>query len=152
MTEHFDVLIVGAGISGIGSAWHLSQHCPDKSFAILEGRDAIGGTWDLFRYPGIRSDSDMYTLGYNFKPWLQNQVIANGGQIRNYIQEAAVEGGFQNKIQFGRKVASAIGSGISRFVPLLGASAVAAYAYYDTAQVGNTAFKFFSLQIEEGVD
>ncbi len=107
MPEHFDVLIVGAGISGIGSAWHLSQQCPDKSFAILEGRDAIGGTWDLFRYPGIRSDSDMYTLGYNFKPWLQNEVIANGGQICNYIEEAAVEGGFQNKIHFGRKVVSA---------------------------------------------
>ena len=107
MPEHFDVLIVGAGISGIGSAWHLSQLCPDKSFAILEGRDKIGGTWDLFRYPGIRSDSDMYTLGYNFKPWLQNQVIVNGGQIRNYIQEAAVEGGFQNKIRFGRNVINA---------------------------------------------
>ncbi|MDP9103289.1 MAG: FAD-dependent oxidoreductase, partial [Pseudomonadota bacterium] len=70
-TEHFDVLIVGAGISGIGSAYHLKRDCPDRSYAILEGRSAIGGTWDLFRYPGIRSDSDMYTLGYAFKPWTE---------------------------------------------------------------------------------
>jgi len=107
MSEHFDVLIVGAGLSGIGAAEHLRQKCPDKSFAILEGRDTIGGTWDLFRYPGVRSDSDMYTLGYSFKPWTENQVIADGGMIRNYIQEVARDGCFQNKIRFGSKVVSA---------------------------------------------
>ena len=107
MTEHFDVLIVGAGLSGIGAARHLSEQCPDKTFAILEGRDTIGGTWDLFRYPGIRSDSDMYTLGYNFKPWTEKQVIADGDRIRNYIQEVARDGGFQNKVRFGSKVVNA---------------------------------------------
>ncbi|TAK97717.1 MAG: NAD(P)/FAD-dependent oxidoreductase [Aquabacterium sp.] len=107
MSEHFDVLIVGAGLSGIGAAWHLTQQCPDKTFAILEGRDTIGGTWDLFRYPGIRSDSDMYTLGYNFKPWTEKQVIADGDRIRNYIQEVARDGGFQKKIRFGSKVVNA---------------------------------------------
>ena len=91
MAEHFDVLIVGAGLSGIGAARHLKAQCPGKTFAILEGRDTIGGTWDLFRYPGIRSDSDMYTLGYNFKPWTEKQVIADGHRIRNYIQETAQE-------------------------------------------------------------
>src|ERR1700709_2725792 len=78
MTEHFDVLIVGAGLSGIGAAYHLQTLCPNKSYAILEGRDAIGGTWDLFRYPGVRSDSDMYTLGYRFRPWTEAQAIADG--------------------------------------------------------------------------
>src|SRR5882672_181583 len=71
MAEHFDVLIVGAGLSGIGAGYHLQEKCPGKSYVILEGRDCIGGTWDLFRYPGIRSDSDMYTLGYSFKPWTE---------------------------------------------------------------------------------
>lgn len=107
MSEHFDVLIVGAGLSGIGAAHHLRQNCPDKSFAILEGRDTMGGTWDLFRYPGIRSDSDMYTLGYNFKPWTEKQVIADGDRIRNYIKEVARDGGFQQKIRFGHKVVNA---------------------------------------------
>ena len=107
MSEHLDVLIVGAGLSGIGAAWHLRQQCPDKSFAILEGRDTIGGTWDLFRYPGIRSDSDMYTLGYNFKPWTEPKVIADGDRIRNYIQEVARDGGIQKNIRFGHKVSAA---------------------------------------------
>lgn len=106
MSEHFDVLIVGAGLSGIGAARHLRDKCPGKRFAILEGRDTIGGTWDLFRYPGIRSDSDMYTLGYNFKPWTEPQVIADGQHIRNYIQETAREGDIDNKIRFGHKVVS----------------------------------------------
>src|SRR6185437_16470040 len=75
-TDHFDVIIVGAGLSGIAAGYHLQQKCPRKSFAILEGRDAIGGTWDLFRYPGIRSDSDMFTLGYSFKPWTEAKAIA----------------------------------------------------------------------------
>ncbi|MBU0916758.1 flavin-containing monooxygenase [Aquabacterium parvum] len=107
MAEHFDVLIVGAGLSGIGAARHLKTQCPGKTFAILEGRDTIGGTWDLFRYPGIRSDSDMYTLGYNFKPWTEKQVIADGHRIRHYIQETASENDIQRHIRFGSKVTSA---------------------------------------------
>ena len=83
-TEHFDVLIVGAGLSGIGAAWHLQKNCPGKSYAILEGRAASGGTWDLFRYPGVRSDSDMYTLGYRFRPWKDAKAIADGMDIRGY--------------------------------------------------------------------
>ena len=88
-TEYVDVLIVGAGLSGVGAAYHLQKHCPGRSFALLEGREAMGGTWDLFRYPGIRSDSDMYTLGYNFKPWTNAQAIADGPLIREYIHETA---------------------------------------------------------------
>ena len=107
MSEHLDVLIVGAGLSGIGAARHLQAQCPGKTFAILEGRATIGGTWDLFRYPGIRSDSDMYTLGYNFKPWTEKQVIADGDRIRNYIQETATENDLQRHIRFDSKVVSA---------------------------------------------
>jgi len=107
MSEHFDVLIVGAGLSGIGAARHLQNHCPDKTYAILEGRDTLGGTWDLFRYPGIRSDSDMYTLGYNFKPWTEKQVIADGHRIRNYIAETARENQIDRHIRFGSKVVKA---------------------------------------------
>lgn len=105
-TEHIDVLIVGAGLSGIGAAWHLQKDCPGKTYAIIEGREAIGGTWDLFRYPGIRSDSDMFTLGYNFKPWTESKVIADGDSIRNYIQETARESGIEKNIRFGHKVLS----------------------------------------------
>ena len=83
---HFDVLIVGAGLSGIAAAWHLQNACPDKRYAILEGRAAIGGTWDLFRYPGVRSDSDMSTLGYSFRPWRSDQAIDPGGAIRDYVR------------------------------------------------------------------
>jgi len=89
--KSFDVIIIGAGISGIGAAVHLQMHCPGKTFAVLEGRDAIGGTWDLFRYPGVRSDSDMHTLGYNFKPWKKPRAIADGPTILAYLQEAAEE-------------------------------------------------------------
>jgi monooxygenase len=102
--EHFDVLIVGAGLSGIGAGYHLQTKCPAKSFAILEGRDAIGGTWDLFRYPGIRSDSDMFTLGYSFKPWTEPKAIADGPRILNYVQETAAENGIDSKIRFGHRV------------------------------------------------
>lgn len=103
----FDVLIVGAGLSGIGAAVHLQKNCPGETYAILEGRDAIGGTWDLFRYPGVRSDSDMYTLGYRFKPWKAAKAIADGPSIRSYIVETAHEHGINQHIRFGHKVAAA---------------------------------------------
>ena len=103
-TEHFDVLIVGAGLSGIGAGHHLQEKCPSKSYAILEGRDCIGGTWDLFRYPGIRSDSDMYTLGYSFKPWTEPKAIADGPRILNYVRETAAENGIDKKIRFNHRV------------------------------------------------
>ena len=105
--EHLDVLIIGAGLSGIGAAYHLMKHCPGKRFAILEGREALGGTWDLFRYPGIRSDSDMFTLGYNFKPWTNPLAIADGPSIRSYIAETAEENGIQQHIRFQHKVLKA---------------------------------------------
>jgi monooxygenase len=98
--DHFDVIIVGAGLSGIGAAYHLQAKCSAKSYAILEGRDAIGGTWDLFRYPGIRSDSDMYTLGYVFKPWREAKAIADGPSIRKYVRETASENGIEKNIRF----------------------------------------------------
>lgn len=107
MTEHLDVVIVGAGISGISAAWHLQNRCPNKSYAILEGRDRLGGTWDLFKYPGIRSDSDMFTLGFRFKPWRSAQGIAQGPDIWNYINEAAVENGIDKKIRYRHRVVSA---------------------------------------------
>jgi monooxygenase len=105
--EHHDVIIVGAGLSGIGAAVHLQQHCPGKTFTLLEARSAIGGTWDLFRYPGVRSDSDMYTLGYVFKPWKNAQAIADGPAIRNYIAETAAEHGIDRHIRLQHRVVSA---------------------------------------------
>ena len=102
--EHFDVVIVGAGLSGIGAGYHLQQKCPSKSFVILEGRGCIGGTWDLFRYPGIRSDSDMFTLGYSFKPWTEPKAIADGPSILNYVRQTASENGIDKKIRFHHKV------------------------------------------------
>ncbi|NKZ13092.1 NAD(P)/FAD-dependent oxidoreductase [Mycolicibacterium septicum DSM 44393] len=106
MTEHFDVVIVGAGISGISTAWHLQDRCPTKSYVILERRENIGGTWDLFKYPGIRSDSDMFTLGFRFKPWESAKSIADGESIWNYINEAADENGIRNHIRTGHRVLS----------------------------------------------
>ena len=102
--EHFEVVIVGAGLSGVGAAHHLQRERPGKSYLILEGRQAIGGTWDLFRYPGIRSDSDMYTLGYAFKPWTEAKAIADGPSILKYIRDTAVDGGIDRHIRFGHWV------------------------------------------------
>jgi monooxygenase len=104
---HVDVLIVGAGLSGIGAARHLQMLCPGKTFAILEARDRMGGTWDLFRYPGVRSDSDMYTLGYSFKPWLDPKAIADGPAILAYIHETAAESGIDQFIHYGERVTAA---------------------------------------------
>jgi cation diffusion facilitator CzcD-associated flavoprotein CzcO len=105
--EHFDVLIVGAGLSGIGAAWHLQKKCPQKRYAILEGREASGGTWDLFRYPGVRSDSDMYTLGYRFRPWTDAKAIADGPAILKYIREVASDHGIDAKIRYEHRVVAA---------------------------------------------
>jgi cation diffusion facilitator CzcD-associated flavoprotein CzcO len=102
--SHFDVVIVGAGLSGIGAAVHLQQHCPGKTYAILESRPALGGTWDLYRYPGIRSDSDMHTLGFSFKPWLSPKAIAEGPAILEYVNETADEHGIRPHIRFGRRL------------------------------------------------
>ena len=102
--EHFDVLVVGAGISGIDAAYHLQTMCPDRSFVILEGRDHIGGTWDLFRYPGVRSDSDMHTLGFGFKPWTGAKAIADGPSIMDYLRETVEEYDVERHIRFGHLV------------------------------------------------
>ncbi|MFF5175742.1 flavin-containing monooxygenase [Micromonospora sp. NPDC000089] len=106
-SDHVDVLIVGAGLSGVGAAVHLRRNCPDKTYAVLEARGAIGGTWDLFRYPGIRSDSDMYTLGYSFKPWTNPKAIADGESIREYVRATAREYGVDEHIRFHHRVVRA---------------------------------------------
>jgi monooxygenase len=111
-TEYFDVVIVGAGLSGIGAAYHLQTKCPDKSYIILESRAAMGGTWDLFRYPGIRSDSDMHTLGYNFKPWQSANAIADGASILKYLQETAQENLIEQYIRYNHSVKKASWSSI----------------------------------------
>ncbi len=105
--EHFDVLVVGAGISGIDAAYHLQTMCPDRSFVILEGREDIGGTWDLFRYPGVRSDSDMHTLGFGFKPWTGAKAIADGPSIMDYLRETVEEYDIERHIRFGHLVSRA---------------------------------------------
>jgi monooxygenase len=106
-TEHFDVLVVGAGLSGVGAGRHLQVRCPGKTYAILEGRQAIGGTWDLFRYPGVRSDSDMFTLGYGFRPWSGAKAIADGPAILDYVRDTARHYGVDQKIRFDHKVTKA---------------------------------------------
>ncbi|NLS27144.1 FAD-containing monooxygenase EthA [Sphingomonas sp. S2M10] len=107
MREHFDVLVVGAGLSGIGAGYHLQTHCPGRTYAILEGRDRLGGTWDLFRYPGIRSDSDMYTLGFSFRPWTDAKAIADGNAILRYLEDTAHEFGIDRHIRYRHKVIGA---------------------------------------------
>ncbi|MGN9810093.1 flavin-containing monooxygenase [Micromonospora sp. BQ11] len=106
-TDHVDVLIVGAGLSGVGAACHLIRNCPEKTYAVLEARGTIGGTWDLFRYPGVRSDSDMFTLGYSFKPWTNPKAIADGDAIRSYVRETAREYGVTDHIRFHHRVVRA---------------------------------------------
>ena len=105
--EHVDVLIVGAGLSGIGAAHYIQTECPWASYEIFEARDAIGGTWDLFRYPGIRSDSDMYTLGYSFRPWTGEKSIADGASILQYIKDTAAESGIDQRIRFNHRIVRA---------------------------------------------
>src|SRR3954453_6561670 len=105
--EHVDVLIVGAGLSGVGAACRLQQRCPRKTFAIVEARGAIGGTWDLFRFPGIRSDSDMFTLSYPFRPWSGSKAIVDGESILTYLRDTAREHGVDKAIRFNHRVVSA---------------------------------------------
>jgi monooxygenase len=105
--ETLDVLVIGAGISGLSAAWHLQTHCPDRRFAVLEARHTLGGTWSLFRYPGFRSDSDMYTLGFHFKPWRDRSAIARGPTILSYLREAAREHGLERYVRYGTRVHSA---------------------------------------------
>ncbi len=108
--EYLDVLIVGAGLSGIAAGYCIQTHCPQKRYAILEARDAIGGTWDLFHYPGVRSDSDMHTLGYSFRPWPERKAIADGPSIRTYVRETAAAFGIDEKIRFQHRVRHLAGS------------------------------------------
>jgi monooxygenase len=112
--QHFDVLIIGAGLSGIGTACHVTGEFPNRTIAVLERRERLGGTWDLFRYPGVRSDSDMYTFGYKFRPWQDVQVLADGASIREYIADTAVEFGIAEKIHYGLKVVSAAWSSLEQ--------------------------------------
>jgi monooxygenase len=107
VTDHVDVLIVGAGLSGVGAAHHLQTAFPHRTYTILEARDAIGGTWDLFRYPGVRSDSDMHTLGYRFRPWTRSKAIADGSSILHYVRDTATEAGIDRHIRFGHRVVRA---------------------------------------------
>ena len=110
--EHVDVLIVGAGLSGIAAAYYIQTRCRTKSYTILEARQAMGGTWDLFRYPGVRSDSDMYTLGYTFHPWHNPKAIADGSSILNYIQETAAAYGIDRQIRYQHRMCGASWSSV----------------------------------------
>ncbi|MZR62816.1 NAD(P)-binding protein [Alcanivorax sp. DP30] len=105
--QHYDIIVIGAGLSGIGTACHIAREYPDKTMAILERREKVGGTWDLFRYPGIRSDSDMASFGFNFKPWYSDKVLAKGGDIREYVAETAREFGLYDKVKYGLKLEQA---------------------------------------------
>ena len=117
--EHRDVIIVGAGLTGIGAAYHLSDKCPNRSYLLLESRQAMGGTWDLFRYPGIRSDSDMHTLGYSFKPWESKKAIADGPAILKYVRETAAENNIEQHIRYGHRTLSLKASRICVYVVLV---------------------------------
>ena len=140
MAEHFDVLIIGAGLSGIGAAWRLQQERPGTTYAILEARDAIGGTWDLFRYPGVRSDSDMFTLSYPFRPWQGDRSLASGESIRRYIRDTADEGGITPHIRFSARVVAADWSAGRWTVRLAGGESLTCHflyacaGYYDYAR------------------
>ena len=112
--EYVDVIVVGAGLSGIGAAYHLKTRCPNRSFALLEARGQLGGTWDLFRYPGVRSDSDMHTLGYHFRPWVAEEAIADGPAILNYLRETASEHGLDRTIRYHHRVIAAAWSSATR--------------------------------------
>jgi len=112
--DHVDVLIMGAGISGIGAGYHIKTRLPGKTFAILEAREAIGGTWDLFRYPGIRSDSDLHTFGYEFKPWTSENAIAPADEILSYLRETVDENALGPHIRFGHRILSADWSSTDR--------------------------------------
>src|SRR5215471_5565368 len=105
-SEHFDVIIVGAGLSGIGAGYRLQTRCPGRTYAIFEARSVLGGTWDLFRYPGVRSDSDMFTLGYPFRPWKEAKAIADGPSILNYVRDTAREFGIDRHIRYNHRVLS----------------------------------------------
>ncbi len=105
--EHLDVVVVGAGLSGIGAGHYIQSECPWATYAIFEARDAIGGTWDLFRYPGVRSDSDMFTLGYSFRPWSRSEAIADGDKILSYIKETAAVEGIDQHIRFNHRIVAA---------------------------------------------
>ena len=137
---HYDVLIVGAGLSGVGAACHLVQKRPGTTFAILEARNAIGGTWDLFRYPGIRSDSDMSTFGYAFRPWDNSKAIADGPSILRYLVDTAQAYGVDQRIRFGCKVVRAfvaVGrrcSGASRFTGQTAKSSISHAAFSSCAR------------------
>ena len=106
-TEYADIVVIGAGLSGIGVAKHLTEAFPDKDFLLLEARASVGGTWDLFRYPGIRSDDSVHTYGYDFKPWLHKEAIAGGDLIRGYIRETVDEFGLDKSLRLGHKVTAA---------------------------------------------
>src|SRR3978361_2156352 len=109
--EHLDVLVVGAGLSGIDAAFHLQTKCPGRTYAIFEAREALGGTWDLFRYPGVRSDSDMQTLCYRFRPWTESKALADGPAILEYVRETASEAGIDRRVRYGHRVRHASWSG-----------------------------------------
>ena len=106
-SEHVDVVVVGAGLSGIGAGYHLQTMSPDRSYVILEGRDGLGGTWDLFKYPGVRSDSDMHTLGFSFKPWTEAKSIADGPSILQYLKQTVAQFGIDKNIRYGQLVTQA---------------------------------------------
>ncbi len=105
--EHVDVIVVGAGIAGISAAWHIRKHCPELSIAVLEGRSELGGTWSLFRYPGVRCDSDMYTLGFTFAPWTEQDAIVGGDVILEYLKRVVEQENLTTFIRLGHQVRAA---------------------------------------------